>query len=183
MPVSTYGASKLAGEALLCVVRGHVRHHRPGFRFGNVVGPRQTHGVGFDFVRRLLADPTRLRILGDGQQSKSYVHVEDVIAAVLLAGARRTTPFAVFNVATGDYVTVTEIAELAMEVLGLDRGLDDVRVHRRRPRLEGRCARRPARTPTDPRAGLEERAHRSRRRCATRWPRWPTTPGRVGSTT
>ena len=58
---------------------------RPGaIRFGNVVGPRQTHGVGFDFVRRLLADPTRLRILGDGRQSKSYVHVDDVIAAVMV---------------------------------------------------------------------------------------------------
>ena len=93
------------------------------FRFGNVVGPSQTHGVGFDFVRRLLDDPTRLRILGDGQQSKSYVYVEDVIAAVLLAGSHGgTTPFDAFNVATGDYVTVTEIAELAMQVLGLEPG-------------------------------------------------------------
>src|SRR5580704_17356633 len=75
VPVSTYGASKLAGEALIssyCYMfdlRGCV------FRFGNVVGRRQTHGIGFDFVRRLRKDPTRLRILGDGQQSKSYVHV------------------------------------------------------------------------------------------------------------
>ena len=78
-PTSTYGASKLAGEALIssyCFMfglRGRV------FRFGNVVGPRQTHGVGFDFIRRLLADPRRLRILGDGSQSKSYVHVDDVV--------------------------------------------------------------------------------------------------------
>jgi UDP-glucose 4-epimerase len=63
-----------------------------------------------------------LRILGDGRQSKSYVHVEDVIAAVLMAATRVETPFAVFNVATGDYVTVTEIAELAAEVVGLAPG-------------------------------------------------------------
>jgi UDP-glucose 4-epimerase len=90
------------------------------FRFGNVVGPNQTHGVGFDFLRKLLDDPTRLEILGDGSQSKSYVHVDDVLSAVLLAGETGTDPFAVYNVATGDYVSVTEIAGLAAEVLGLD---------------------------------------------------------------
>jgi UDP-glucose 4-epimerase len=91
------------------------------FRFGNVVGPRQTHGVGFDFVRRLLDDPTELRILGDGRQSKSYIHVEDVVRAVLGVAGREHDGFDVFNVATGDYITVTEIAELAVDVVGLDR--------------------------------------------------------------
>ena len=119
-PVSTYGASKLAGEALLSSYAAMFGIEARAFRFGNVVGPRQTHGVGFDFVRRLLDDPTRLRVLGDGQQSKSYVHVSDVVSAVLLAAERATTPFAVFNVATLDYVTVTEIAQLAIEVVGLD---------------------------------------------------------------
>ena len=89
------------------------------FRFGNVVGPRQTHGVGFDFVRRLVAEPSRLAILGDGKQSKSYIHVADVIAAVLHANRYCGGRFATFNVATGDYITVTEIAELAVECLGL----------------------------------------------------------------
>ena len=92
------------------------------FRFGNVVGPRQTHGVGFDFVRRLLAEPTELTILGDGSQSKSYVHVSDVIDAVLLAATTAPRPFAVFNVATGDYITVNEIAELAVNAVGLEPG-------------------------------------------------------------
>jgi len=89
------------------------------FRFGNVVGARQTHGVGFDFVRRLVADPTRLRILGDGSQSKSYIHVSDVVSAVLCASENCKLNFQVFNVATGDYITVNEIADLAVEVLGL----------------------------------------------------------------
>ena len=89
------------------------------FRFGNVVGPRQTHGVGFDFVRRLESDSSRLEILGDGRQSKSYIHVSDVVDAVLLAAVDAPVPFAAYNVATGDYITVTEIAELAMEVLGI----------------------------------------------------------------
>ncbi len=122
IPVSTYGASKLAGEALIssyCYMfdlRGRV------FRFGNVVGPRQTHGVGFDFVRRLLDDPRHLRILGDGTQSKSYVYVDDVVDAVLLAARTATEPFRAFNVATGDYITVSEIADLATEVIGLSPG-------------------------------------------------------------
>jgi UDP-glucose 4-epimerase len=124
VPVSTYGASKLAGEALLASYAAMFGLTAQCFRFGNVVGPRQTHGVGFDFVRRLLADPTRLRILGDGRQSKSYVHVHDVIAAVLTAAeqARARAPYEAFNVATEDYITVTEIAELAVEVVGIPPG-------------------------------------------------------------
>jgi UDP-glucose 4-epimerase len=119
-PVSTYGASKLAGEALIASYCHMFDMRGRAFRFGNVVGPNQTHGVGFDFVRKLLADPTRLEILGDGSQSKSYVHVDDVLAAVLLAGETGVEPYAVFNVATGDYITVREIAALAIECVGLD---------------------------------------------------------------
>lgn len=119
-PVSTYGASKLAGEALISSY-SYMFDFSPccAFRFGNVVGPRQTHGVGFDFLRRLLQDPRRLRILGDGTQSKSYIHVTDVVEAVLLAARRATALFTSFNVATGDYITVAEIAQLALECLGL----------------------------------------------------------------
>ena len=122
VPVSTYGASKLAGEALIASYSYMFGLTGCAFRFGNVVGSHQTHGVGFDFVRRLLDDPTRLRILGDGRQSKSYVHVDDVIDAVLLAAHEAPLPFAVYNVATGDYPTVRDIAELAMEVVGIPPG-------------------------------------------------------------
>jgi UDP-glucose 4-epimerase len=122
IPVSTYGASKLAGEALLASYAAMFGIAVRAFRFGNVVGPRQTHGVGFDFIRRLLEDPHRLRILGDGRQSKSYIHVDDVVEAVLHVARLTTGPHAVFNVATGDYVTVTEIAELAVEAVGLPAG-------------------------------------------------------------
>ncbi len=118
LPVSTYGASKLAGEALISSYCAMFGLRARAFRFGNVVGPRQTHGVGFDFVRRLREDPSRLRILGDGTQSKSYIHVEDVVDAVLLAHRAEPKPYQVFNVATGDYITVTEIARLAAELTG-----------------------------------------------------------------
>ena len=120
VPISTYGASKLAGEALISSYCFMFGLRGCAFRFGNVVGPRQTHGVGFDFVRRLLVDSERLPILGDGSQSKSYIHVFDVIEAVLLARKKTEKPFEVYNVATGDYITVGEIANLAVECVGLD---------------------------------------------------------------
>lgn len=119
VPISPYGASKLAGEALISAyafmfdMRGRV------FRFGNVVGRRQTHGVGYDFLRRLRDEPSRLAILGDGRQSKSYVHVSDVVNAVLLAGAIPEPRYQAYNVCTGDYITVTEIADITADVLGV----------------------------------------------------------------
>jgi UDP-glucose 4-epimerase len=121
IPASTYGASKLAGEALISSYCHMFDFTGRAFRFGNVVGPRQTHGVGFDFLHRLLKDSRSLRILGDGSQSKSYIHVRDVMDAVLLAAERSTERFAAYNVATGDYITVKEIAYLAIECLGLER--------------------------------------------------------------
>ena len=118
-PVSTYGASKLAGEGLIASYCAMFGLRACAFRFANVVGPRQTHGVGFDFLRRLLADASTLRILGDGKQSKSYIHVSDVIEAVLLALDESLLPYQVFNVSTRDAITVTEIAEEAVACLEL----------------------------------------------------------------
>jgi UDP-glucose 4-epimerase len=118
IPMSTYGASKLAGEALISSYCAMFGLTGCAFRFGNVVGPRQTHGVGFDFLRQLLADDADLTILGDGRQSKSYIHVSDVIAAVMRAAQLSEGPFSTYNVATGDYITVSEIAQLAIAATG-----------------------------------------------------------------
>ena len=85
------------------------------FRFGNVVGPRQTHGVGFDFINKLKANKNELHILGDGKQSKSYVYISDIINAVLLTNSKVKDRFAAFNIATGDYITVSEIAKIVIE--------------------------------------------------------------------
>lgn len=119
VPVSTYAASKLAGEALLSAYSHMFDFRTVAFRFGNVVGPRQTHGVGFDFIRQLMVDPTKLMILGDGKQSKSYVYIDDIVNAVLIANAKSKKLFNVFNVATGDYITVAEIGVLACRALDL----------------------------------------------------------------
>jgi UDP-glucose 4-epimerase len=122
LPISTYGASKLAGEALIASYSFMFGLSGCAFRFGNVVGPRQTHGVGFDFARRLLASSSELTILGDGSQEKSYVHVSDIIRAVLTAHEKTPTRYQVYNVGTGDEITVREIAALAVECVGLPRG-------------------------------------------------------------
>ncbi len=119
VPISTYGASKLGCEALLAAYAHMFGIDAVAFRFANVVGPRQTHGVTYDFVRRLLEDPTELHILGDGSQSKSYIHVSDVVAAMLTLTDQGWKGFEVFNAGTGDYVTVTEIADLVVERMGL----------------------------------------------------------------
>lgn len=118
-PISTYGASKLACEALLCAYCHMFELEGAAFRFANVVGPRQTHGVAYDFIRRLLRDPGRLEILGDGTQSKSYIHVNDVLDAMLMLEHQGWQGFQVHNVATEDYVTVRQIADLVTEQLDL----------------------------------------------------------------
>lgn len=120
LPVSPYGAGKLGSEALISAYVHMFGLEAIIYRFANVVGPRQTHGVGYDFIRRLLRDPTRLQILGDGTQTKSYLYVDDVIDAITLFNDQSVVPLNVFNVATQDYITVTEIAQLAIEVLRLE---------------------------------------------------------------
>ena len=119
IPVSTYGASKLGCEAMLAAYAHMFGINAVAFRFANVVGPNQTHGVTYDFVRRLLDDPTTLRILGDGGQSKSYIHVDDVVSAILALTDRGWSGFEVFNAGTDEYITVIEIAKLASERMGL----------------------------------------------------------------
>ena len=119
LPISTYGASKLSCEALICSYCHMFDITASAFRFANVVGPNQTHGVGYDFVRRLLFNPHELEILGDGTQSKSYIYVTDVISAIRLLEKTKTTGFSYYNAATLDSITVTEIADVAAEIMGL----------------------------------------------------------------
>jgi UDP-glucose 4-epimerase len=121
IPISTYGASKLASEAMIAAYAHMFGIDGVVFRFANVVGPRQTHGVTYDFVRRLLEDASRLRILGDGSQSKSYIHVSDVVEAMMLLTEKGWEGFEIFNVGTGDHITVAQIADLVVERMGLEK--------------------------------------------------------------
>ncbi len=119
LPVSTYGASKLASEALICSYCYMFDINGVSFRFANVVGPRQTHGVAYDFLKKLMLNPKELLILGDGRQSKSYIYVTDVINAMRLLEKSKITGFSYYNVATLDYLEVKEIADIVVEAMGL----------------------------------------------------------------
>jgi UDP-glucose 4-epimerase len=116
---SLYGASKVAAEALIaayCAAFGFQAHI---FRFVSILGERYTHGHVRDFLHQLRNDPTRLRVLGDGNQRKSYLDVRDCIDAVVLAVARADERVNVFNVGTDGHCAVRESAAWICDALGL----------------------------------------------------------------
>lgn len=112
LPISNYGATKLASEALLSAAAESFLECIWIFRFPNVVGSRPTHGAILDFVRRLADRPASLRVLGDGSQTKPYLHVSDLIAAMRFIVAHATDRRNVYNVGPeGEGTSVTFIAE------------------------------------------------------------------------
>jgi|TARA_Y100000310_G_C20692191_1_gene823057 UDP-glucose 4-epimerase len=119
LPISPYGAAKLGSEALIASYSHMFGIQAIIYRFANVIGPYQTHGVGYDFVKQLLKNPSSLRIMGDGNQCKSYLYVDDVIDAITFFNNFDLPPINVFNVATNDYITVREIADIVVDELGL----------------------------------------------------------------
>lgn len=112
-PISPYGASKLASEAILNAYAAMYGISVLILRPANIVGPHQTHGVGYDFMRKLREDPTQLEILGNGMQTKQYLHVDDLLDA-MDSGLTGT-----YNVAPDTTLPVRYIATYAMEQLGL----------------------------------------------------------------
>ena len=119
LPSSTYGASKLACEALICSYCKMFDMNAAAFRFANVVGPNQTHGVGYDFLRKLKMNPTSLEILGDGTQSKSYIYIDDIVDVLRTVEKKALKDYTYYNVATLDHITVTEIADITVQIMGL----------------------------------------------------------------
>lgn len=126
-PISTYGASKLACEVLISSYCHMFGLKASAFRFGNVVGGRQTHGVAYDFIRRLRINPSYLDILGDGTQSKPYVFIDDVMDAMALVLNSQNKLFDVFNVAPLDYASVTEIANMVLDKMLIPRSACELR--------------------------------------------------------
>ena len=120
MPVSYYGGAKLASEALISSYVSMCDMSAIIFRFPNVIGPRLTHGVVFDFIRKLRKNPGELQILGDGTQCKPYIYVLDLIGAIRMLTQNFEPGETVYNISvTGNGTTVTRIAEIVTEELGL----------------------------------------------------------------
>jgi UDP-glucose 4-epimerase len=120
-PISLYGASKLASEALISGYVGTFGIHAVIFRLANVVGPSSGHGVIFDFFRKLKQSHGKyLEILGDGKQKKSYLYIDDCINAIALGLNQLNSGLQIFNVGTDDQVDTNTIARIIISELGLN---------------------------------------------------------------
>jgi UDP-glucose 4-epimerase len=125
-PVQTslYGASKLAGEGLIAAYHAGFGIEGCIFRFVSILGERYTHGHVFDFFKSLRADPTRLRVLGNGRQRKSYLYVGDCLEAMLLAMARTRRSLEIYNLGTAEYCEVNDSIGWITERLGVSPALE-----------------------------------------------------------
>ena len=119
LQTSLYGASKLAGEGLIAAYAAGFGFEGCIFRFVSILGERYTHGHVFDFYRNLRRDPTRLRVLGDGTQRKSYLYIGDCLDAMLLAMEHTRARVDVFNLGTDHYCRVVDSIGWIAERLGV----------------------------------------------------------------
>ena len=119
-PVSYYGGAKLASEALISSYVSMCDMNAVIFRFPNVIGPRLTHGVVYDFVKKLRNNPKELEILGNGTQCKPYIYVTDLVNAIVKLTEQFEPGVDVFNISVmSEGTSVTHIAEIVVDVLGL----------------------------------------------------------------
>lgn len=121
-PISNYGAAKAASENYMMSYSNLYGIKCLSLRYANIIGPKSTHGICYDFYKKLKKNPRELEILGDGSQKKSYLHVRDCIDATLLAASvffKSKKIFDVFNVGSEEQITVKEIADIIVNELNL----------------------------------------------------------------
>ncbi len=120
-PISLYGSSKLACEAMISAYCHSFDMRSASFRFANVVGPRSTHGVTYDFVKKLKNDPKELEILGSAPgTTKSYFYISDCIEGMLHAVRNSNKPVEYYNLGSEDYINVKKIADTVCQEMGLE---------------------------------------------------------------
>ena len=119
LPISLYGASKLASEGLISAFCHLFDMQAWIFRFANVVGARASHGVIFDFINKLKQNPRELEILGDGTQEKPYLYIDDCIDGILFGLEHSQERVNVFNLGSDSSTNVTAIANMLVEAMGL----------------------------------------------------------------
>lgn len=119
LPISLYGAGKLAGEGLISAYSHLFGIKAWIFRFGNVMGGYMGHGVIYDFIHKLRKNPRELEILGDGNQEKNYFLIEDCIAGMQWAFRNVKTQYDVYNLGSPTSIKVSDIAHIVVEEMGL----------------------------------------------------------------
>ncbi len=120
LPISFYGASKLASEALLSAYAHIFEKQVTILRLANVVGGKSNHGITFDFYNKLKKNSSELEILGDGKQTKSYLHIDDLVDGLLLLLNKNNHKVVdIYNIGSSDQVTVTRIAEIIAETMNI----------------------------------------------------------------
>jgi UDP-glucose 4-epimerase len=118
-PISLYGASKLACEALITAFCHNFDFQCWIYRFANIVGRNGTHGVIVDFIKRLMENPDVLTVLGDGRQAKPYIEVNDCVDAILFGFKHLDQQVNCMNLACEGATSVSHIAKIVLEELGL----------------------------------------------------------------
>lgn len=118
-PISIYGASKLACEAMIAAYAYTYGFKATIYRLANIVGAENRHGVIHDFIQKLSKNPKELEILGDGTQSKSYLFASDCIEAMLLGLEKSTGHVEIYNIGSTDQIDVKTIAEIVVKEMGL----------------------------------------------------------------
>ena len=117
-PESLYGASKLASEGFISAFSGLFNIQAWICRLSNIVGERQTHGIIYDLMAQLDANPAELQVLGDGTQSKPYMYVHEIVAALLFVIDHSNDQLNIFNIGPRDSARVADIARLVLEAYG-----------------------------------------------------------------
>jgi UDP-glucose 4-epimerase len=120
LPISLYGAGKLASEGLISAYCGTFGFQAWIYRFANVVGPRLTHGVIFDFINKLKKNSRELEILGDGKQEKPYIYVRDCVEGILFGYEHSCDNINVFNIGCDTTTNVNTIANILIEEMDLE---------------------------------------------------------------
>jgi UDP-glucose 4-epimerase len=120
LQTSLYGASKLSAEAMIQAYSEYFSIRSYMFRFVSWIGERYSHGVVYDFVKKLKTNPRELEILGDGNQRKSYLHVEDGVQGIFLAIANIREQKNVINLGHESYMNVMRLASIVIEEMGLE---------------------------------------------------------------
>ncbi len=116
---SIYGAAKLAGEGYASAFSEFSPVKVWAYRFGTVLGERCSRGAIWDFTHKLLADPSKLQILGNGKQSKDYMYVTDCVDGIMLGHERASGRVNIFNLGLQEQTTVDRLADLVIEEMGL----------------------------------------------------------------